>query len=57
MLWATPQTWYSKYPDTPLSFLSAQSLKTLSDRTYGFGFENMFLNDYKDNLMKELELL
>lgn len=57
MLWATPQTWFSRYPDTPLNFLSGQTLTDLTNKTKGFGFEEKFLEDYKENLMKELILL
>jgi len=57
MLWATPQTWFSRYPDTSLNFLSAQTLTDLTNKSKGFGFEEKFLDDYKENLMKELILL
>jgi hypothetical protein len=57
MLWATPQTWYTKYPNIPLNFLSGETLTALTNPKKGFGFEDNFLIDYKDNLMKELKLL
>lgn len=57
MLWATPQTWYAKYPNIPLNFLSAQTLANLTNSNNGYAFEDKFLAEYKDNLMKELQLL
>lgn len=57
MLWATPQTWYAKYPNTPLNFLSSQSLSHLNDPNRGFAVEPDFLKDYKEGLLKELRLL
>lgn len=57
MLWATPQTWYAKYPNIPLNFLSGETLTTLTNPNKGFSFEDKFLIDYKDNLLKELKLL
>jgi len=52
MLWATPNTWYAKYPNTPLNFLSSQALSDLNNSKKGYGFESNFLGDYKDNLLK-----
>lgn len=52
MLWATPQTWYSKYPSAPLNFLCSQSLAKLNDSEKGFAIEPDFLKDYRDNLFK-----
>lgn len=57
MLWATPNTWYAKYPKTPLNFLSGQTLANLNSPNKGVAFESDFLSDYKDNLLKELKLL
>lgn len=38
MLWATPQTWYAKYSNIPLDFLSSQTLGDLNSVNKGFGF-------------------
>lgn len=57
MLWATPNTWYSRYPDTALDFLSSSALYQLNDSSKGFGIVRNFLLDFKDNLEKELNLL
>jgi hypothetical protein len=52
MLWATPQTWYSRYPDVKLNFLSGETLSNLVDTSKGFGIEKGFLKEYQDNLLK-----
>ena len=38
MLWATPQTWYSRFPNIPLNFLSSQTLTNLTNKSKGYGF-------------------
>ena len=43
MLWATPNTWYAKYPNTKLDFISSESLQTINNPKKGYCIEKAFL--------------
>ncbi len=52
MLWATPNTWYERYPDIKLDFIPSKCLSTLNDPLKGYALVNKFIDQYKYNLRK-----